>query len=453
MKTKDMTKGHPGALILKFALPLMAGNVFQELYTITDTAIVGQFLGVNALAAVGAGAWITWMLLSAVQGFTQGFSVPAAQEFGAGNEEAIRKNMANSLMISAIISLVLALCGQVILKPLLVLLNTPVEIMDDSLTYMRIYYLGAPAIVAYNYASCHLRALGNSSAPLRAMIIASVTNVVLDLIFVGPFGWGIAGAVIATIISQIVAAVYSFICLLKINEVKFSRNYFVPDVKLIKRLLYLGVPMLLQNVIISLGGLVVQFITNGIGIVFVAATTATGRLYSLLETAGISYGYAVTTYVGQNLGAGGIKRISRGIRWGNVVGVATSIVIGTALLTFGENILSLFIKEDSLNYAATLDVAYTYLKIMCTFLPVLYILHIYRCAISGLGNGTIPMYSGIAELVMRVGAALILPPLFGKMYLFYAEPIAWLGATVVLVTGYYVIFAKLKRGRKMQQSK
>jgi len=445
MKTKDMTKGHPGALILKFALPLMAGNVFQELYTITDTAIVGQFLGVNALAAVGAGAWVTWMLLSAVQGLTQGFSVPVAQEFGAGNKDAIRRNMANSAMLSCVLSVILAFGGQLILKPLLLLLNTPKEIINQSLLYMRIYYLGAPALVAYNYASCHLRALGNSSAPLRAMIIASVTNIVLDVLFVGPFGWGIAGAIIATVIAQFVAAVYSFVFLLRIDEVQFKKEYFAPDLKLIKRLLYLGVPMLLQNVIISLGGLVVQFIINGFGIVFVAATTATGRLYSLLETAGISYGYAITTYVGQNLGAGRTDRISKGVKWGNIVGVTTSIIIASCLVVFGRNVLSLFIKADSENFVATMDAAYVYLKIMCYFLPVLYVLHVYRSAISGLGNGTIPMYSGVSELVMRVGSALILPVAFGKMYLFFAEPIAWFGAVVVLVSGYYWLFGKIKK--------
>ncbi len=445
MKTKDMTKGHSGALLFKFALPLMAGNVFQELYTITDTAIVGQFLGVNALAAVGAGAWVTWMLLSAIQGFTQGFSVPVAQEFGADNVDAIRKNMANSAILSAVISVILALGGQLILRPLLLLLNTPSEIMDEALLYMRIYYLGAPAIVAYNYAACHLRALGNSSAPLKAMIIASVTNVVLDILFVWPFGWGIAGAVIATVIAQVVAALYSLVCLMRIDVVSFDRQYFKVKIALVKRLLYLGVPMLLQNVIISLGGLVVQFVTNGFGLVFVAGFTATGRLYSLLETAGISYGYAVTTYVGQNLGAGNIKRISLGVRWGNIIGITTSVIIGVCLIFFGENVLSLFIESGSDLYEATMHIAYGYLRVMCIFLPILYILHVYRSAISGLGNGTVPMFSGVAELVMRVGAAILLPKMFGRMYLFYAEPIAWFGATVVLVVGYYVLFGKVKK--------
>ena len=448
MKTKDMTKGHPGALILKFALPLMLGNVFQELYTITDTIIVGQFLGVNALAAVGAGAWITWMLFSAIQGFTQGFSVPVAQEFGARNIEALRKNMANSAMVSLGLSLVLALAGQLFLRPLVLLLNTPEEIIEPALLYMRLFYFGAPVTVAYNWASCNLRALGNSKAPLRAMIIASAANIALDLLFVGVFGWGIAGAIIATIAAQVVAAVYSFVCLAGIDVVSFNKQYFSLDLRLVKRLLSIGLPMLLQNVIISLGGLVVQFVINGFGIVFVAATTATCRLYSLLETAGFSYGYALTTYVGQNLGAGNLKRISGGIRWGNIVALATSVVIALFLIVFGKTVLSMFIRADSKDYALTLGYAYRYLSVMCRCLPVLYVLHVYRAALGGLGNGTIPMFSGVAELVMRVGAAFLLPYFFDKTYLFWAEPIAWFGATVVLVAGYYWLFAKIKKNTK-----
>jgi len=445
MKTKDMTKGHAGALIFKFALPLIAGNIFQEFYTVTDTAIVGQFLGVNALASVGACAWITWMLLSAVQGLTQGFSVPVAQEFGAVNTEAVRQNMANSAMLSAIGSIAIVFVGQLILEPLLTVLQTPSEIKDQALSYARIYYFGAPAIMAYNYAACNLRALGNSSAPLKAMIIAAITNIGLDLLFVGPFGWGITGAVVATVISQGVAAVYSLVCLVRIDTVSFERKYFVLDKKLVKRLLYLGVPMLLQNVIICIGGFVVQYITNTFGIIYVAGFTATGRLYSLIETAGISYGYAITTYVGQNMGAGNIKRISHGLRWGNIIGITTSVIIGALLVIFGKNVLSMFVKEGSAYFAETMEVAYFYLKLMCICLPILYILHVYRSAISGLGNSSIPMASGIAELVMRIGAALVLPGLFGKKYLAVAEPVAWLGAVIVLVCGYYVIFWRVKR--------
>ena len=443
MKVQSMTTGKIAALLITFALPLMAGNIFQELYTVVDTMIVGQFLGVAALAAVGNGGWITWMLLGAVQGFTQGFANPVAQAFGAGDKERVRKNMANSIVLTAVISLVLLAIGEAVMIPLLKLLNTPAEIFDMSLLYLRIYYAGTPAIMAYNYAACHLRALGNSKDPLVAMIIASLTNIVLDILFVGPMGMGIAGAVIATVISQVVAAVYSFICLFKIDFVYFKREYFVPDAQLSGNLLYMGLPMALQNVILSVGGLIVQFIVNQYGIIFIAGMTATNRLYGLLETAGISYGYAISTYVGQNRGAGEITRVRKGVKTGFVIGILTSIVIAAVMILFGKNILMLFISGTAEEIAATMTVAYRYLVIMSVLLPTLYCLHVLKFTLIGLGNSLYPMLSGVAEFVMRVASALIIPVYFGEMNLFFAEPIAWIGADIVMAVGYVVCMRKI----------
>ena len=443
MKVQSMTTGKIAPLLITFALPLMAGNIFQELYTVVDTMIVGQFLGVAALAAVGNGGWITWMLLGAVQGFTQGFANPVAQAFGAGDKERVRKNMANSIVLTAVISLVLLAIGESVMIPLLKLLNTPAEIFDMSLLYLRIYYAGTPVIMAYNYAACHLRALGNSKDPLVAMIIASLTNIVLDILFVGPMGMGIAGAVIATVISQVVAAVYSFICLFKIDFVYFKREYFVPDAQLSGNLLYMGLPMALQNVILSVGGLIVQFIVNQYGIIFIAGMTATNRLYGLLETAGISYGYAISTYVGQNRGAGEITRVRKGVKTGFVIGILTSIVIAAVMLLFGKNILMLFISGTAEEIAATMTVAYRYLVIMSVLLPTLYCLHVLKFTLIGLGNSLYPMLSGVAEFVMRVASALIIPVYFGEMNLFFAEPIAWIGADIVMAVGYVVCMKKI----------
>lgn len=443
MKVQSMTTGKIAPLLITFALPLMAGNIFQELYTVVDTMIVGQFLGVAALAAVGNGGWITWMLLGAVQGFTQGFANPVAQAFGAGDKERIRKNMANSIVLTAVISLVLLAIGEAVMIPLLKLLNTPAEIFDMSLLYLRIYYAGTPAIMAYNYAACHLRALGNSKDPLVAMIIASLTNIVLDILFVGPMGMGIAGAVIATVISQVVAAGYSFICLFKIDFVYFKREYFVPDAQLSGNLLYMGLPMALQNVILSVGGLIVQFIVNQYGIIFIAGMTATNRLYGLLETAGISYGYAISTYVGQNRGAGEITRVRKGVKTGFVIGILTSIVIAAVMLLFGKNILMLFISGTAEEIAATMTVAYRYLVIMSVLLPTLYCLHVLKFTLIGLGNSLYPMLSGVAEFVMRVASALIIPVYLGEMNLFFAEPIAWIGADIVMAVGYVVCMKKI----------
>ncbi len=444
MKTKSMVEGNSFPLILKFALPLMVGSIFQEFYTVTDTIIVGQFLGVGALAAVGIGGWITWMLLAAVQGLCQGFSVRAAQNFGGQKYDDANREMGNSLLLSIVVSVALAVLGQIILAPLLKILNTPKEIFGDALLYLRLYYAGCPITTAYNYAASHLRAYGNSKAPLVATVFASIVNIGLDILFVGPFGWGIAGAIIATLIAQAVAALYSFYALLKIDFVSFKKETIKFDKKLSGKQFKIGIPMSAQYIIISVGGIIVQYVVNRYGITYIAGMTATNRLYTLLETAAISYGYAITTYVGQNVGAGRLDRIKSGMINGNIIAVITSLIIMVAMLLFGKGLVSLFISGTPKEIEEALRVAWKYLVIMSVCLPILYSLHIFKAAVVGFGNSFFAMLSGVAELVLRVGASFLLPLWFGKMNLFYAEPLAWLAAWVVLIAGFAVCFKEVK---------
>ena len=388
MKVKDMTTGKIVPMLIAFAIPIMGGNLFQQLYTVVDTMIVGRFLGVSALAAVGSGGWMTWMLLGAIMGMSEGFANPVAQAFGAGDRERVRKTMANSLVLSAIISVVLLVLGQMIMIPMMKLLNIPDEIFEMALLYLRIYYFGAPAMMAYNYAACHLRALGNSKDPVIAVVISSITNIVLDILFVGPMGMGIAGAVIATVIAQVFAAVYSFICLFKIDFVRFQKEDFTLQRALCNRLLYMGVPMAFQNVVVSIGGIILQLVVNLYGITFIAGWTATSRLYGLLEIVGISLAYALTTFVGQNRGAGKLDRTREGIRKAMILALCASVVLAVFFITFGKNILMLFISGTPQEVEATMNVAYRYLFMMSIFLPTLYCLHIIKCALVGLGNST-----------------------------------------------------------------
>lgn len=443
-KVRDMTTGKIVPMLITFAIPIMGGNLFQQLYTVVDTMIVGRFLGVSALAAVGSGGWITWMLLGAIMGMSEGFANPVAQAFGAGDKERVRKTMANSLILSAIISVVLMIVGQLIMIPMMKLLNIPDEIFDMALLYLRIYYYGAPAMMAYNYAACHLRALGNSKDPVVAVVISSITNIILDILFVGPMGMGIAGAVIATVIAQVFASVYSFICLFKIDFVRFKKGDFALQSSLCGRLLYMGIPMAFQNVVVSIGGIILQLVVNLYGITFIAGWTATSRLYGLLEIVGLSLAYALTTFVGQNRGAGKIERTREGIRKAMLLALGASVVLAVIYIAFGKYILMLFISGTPQEVEATMDVAYRYLFMMSVFLPTLYCLHIIKCALVGLGNSTCPMWSGVAELFMRAGSAFILPYLWGEMSLFFAEPLAWLGADVVMLVGYFSYMKKLK---------
>ena len=438
--TKNMTEGNPGKLILTFALPLMAGNVFQQLYTVVDTMVVGKYLGVSALAAVGASDWLNWMMLGIVQGFAQGFAIRMAQDFGAERYDSLRKVIGNSGVLAFISSLLLVLIGQLTARPVLMLLHTPDAIVGDALLYLRILFAGLPIVMAYNLFASILRSLGDGQTPLRAMVVASVTNIVLDLLFVMVFHWGIAGAAVATLIAQLVSGLFCLYHILKLEILQMSQTDFRLEGKLSGRLLALGFPMAFQNCIIAIGGMIVQFVVNGFGVLFIAGFTATNKLYGILEIAATSYGYAMITYVGQNLGAGQNKRIRQGMRSALMIAVITSVVIAAIMLLFGRTILNWFISGTPEEAAQTLDIAYFYLAVMSVCLPILYILHVTRASIQGLGNTLLPMLSGIAEFVMRTGAALLLPLIMGESGIFYAEIAAWLGADVVLVISYFKLF-------------
>lgn len=313
-RIKNMTEGKPVFLIISFALPLMVGNVFQQLYTVVDTMVVGKALGVGALAALGAADWLNWMMLGTIQGLTQGFGILMAQEFGAGRHERLRKVVGNATVLSALGALLLLIAGQLVARPVLVLLQTPEEIIGNALLYLRIMFLGIPIVMAYNFLATILRSLGDGKTPLHAMIVAALTNIALDLLFVLVFGWGIAGAAVATLIGQLVSSLFCLWHIRKIEMLALKKPDFCMEGYLGKKLLYLGSPMALQGVIISVGGMIVQFVVNGFGVLFIAGFTATNKLYGVLEVAATSYGYAMVTYVGQNLGAGKIDRIRKGVR-------------------------------------------------------------------------------------------------------------------------------------------
>jgi len=440
---KVMTEGKPSKLIFSFALPLMLGNVFQQFYTVVDTMVVGKVLGVNSLAAVGAADWMNWMMLGIVQGFAQGFAILMAQEFGAKKLAQLRKVIGNSTILAALSSIVLVLLGQLIARPVLILLQTPADIMDGALLYLRIMFWGIPIVMAYNLLASVLRSLGDGKTPLKAMVVASITNIVLDLLFVLVFRWGIAGAAIATLIAQVASGVYCYYYIRKIEILKLSRQDFTLQPSLDGKLMTLGIPMAFQNCIIAVGGMIVQFVVNGFGVLFIAGFTATNKLYGILEIAATSYGYAMITYVGQNLGAGKYKRIREGMRSAIIIAVITSAIIGVIMLVFGKIILGAFISGTPQEVAQTLEVAYLYLAIMSIFLPILYILHVTRAVLQGMGNTFLPMMSGVAEFVMRTAVALYLPLAVGEIGIFFAEIAAWVGADIILVVSYFREVRKL----------
>ena len=438
LKEKSMTQGNPFKLLLSFSLPLMLGNVFQQLYTVVDTAIVGRGVGMEALAALGGVDWLNWMILGLVQGFTQGFSVRVAQKYGEGDKKGLKAVIGQSALLSVFIAVIALLLIQTCLPLFFFILRIPTELSLTAEIYTRVFMLGLPAVVLYNFTSAVLRAVGNSKTPLIAMVIAAFTNIILDIVTVFVFDWGVAGAAVASVFAQLLSGIICAIKILRTPELCFSKK----DMKLEKYLCFdmmrLGSPMAIKNVIIAVGGMAVQAIVNGFDVSFIAGFTATNKLYGILEIAAISYGYAVTTYVGQNYGANKYDRIKSGMKAAVTLSLITSAFIASMMIIFGRFITMLFISsEDASLVEAAGNTAYSYLVVMSLFLPTLYLLYAYISALQGIGNTVWPMKSGIIEFFMRVGISVLVGFIGISQGIFFAEVSAWVGAAVYLIIGYY----------------
>ena len=440
---KDMTTGSTAKLITLFALPMMLGNIFQQMYTMTDALIVGQFAGADALGAIGVCDWLSWLVFGVISGLTQGFSILVAQRFGSGDMRALRRAVSTIIFLSLATIVVFTAVGVAAVTPMLRMINTHESFFAMSQQYLYILYGGIAVTTAYNMLSCLLRALGNSRVPLIAMIVAAITNIGLDLLFVIVFKWSVMGAAIATVIAQGAAAFICLIAVMRTNALRITREELIFDKADAKHLLGLAAPMAFQNIIICIGGVALQAVINSLGTAYVSGFTATNKMYGLLEAAAISYGYAVNTFVGQNLGARKFDRIRRGTHIGALIGLAISAVITVAFLFLDRLVLSLFINSEA--DPMILEVATIYLNFMTWPLFILYMLHIYRSALQGMGDTVIPMISGVAECVMRVGCAWILTAVIGASGIYYAEPAAWLAAAILLVAAYYYRAARLEK--------
>ena len=443
-KTLDMTAGSPSKLLIRFAIPLMVANIFQQLYTVVDTAIVGQGVGMSALAAVGSVDWLNWMMLGIACGFTMGFSVRISQKFGEGDQEGLQLFMGQSAVASAVLAVVFTVITQLCLPLFLRVLRVPEELYSMAELYCRIIMGGLPVVFFFNFCSSMLRAVGNGKTPLVATAVASITNIILDLLAVYVLEWGIAGAAVATVIAQ---ALSGMICLIKIfrtPQLRFGKRHLHVRGEVQRNLMKIGTPSAVKNVMIALGGIAVMAVVNTFGTSFIAGFTAASKLYGLLEIAALSYGYAVTTYVGQNYGAMRPERIKAGMKSATVLAIATSLVIALIMILFGRSITMLFISNDNPVLAAEAgEVAYSFLCVMASALPVLYMLYIFLSALQGLGDTVRPMIAGIIGLVLRVVIALIVARTGYEVGIFSTETAAWLGAMLYL---WYHYWKRAKRG-------
>ena len=442
-KTVDMTVGNPTKHILTFALPLILTNIGQQLYMIADAAIVGRGVGVKALAAVGATDWSYWLILWTVTGLTQGFSTFVSRSFGEGNYKRMNQTIATSTILCAVIGIVLTAAGLFAAKPLLLLLKTPEDILPGAITYLVTMISGTLIVAAYNMAGSILRAFGDGKSPLVAMVIAALLNIGLDCLFVFVFKWGIFGAALASVIAQGVSFLYCLSCLRKVVCIELSGDAWKLDWGLVKNLISFGIPVALRFIVVALGGIILQSSINVQGSNFIAGYTATNKVYGLLECSATSLGLACCTFFAQNYGAGKHGRVKQGVRTALKIVCAMAVTVAGFTLLTREYLLQLFLDVNEAGGTDALAIAVHYLTIMASCLIILYLLHVFSNALQAMGIAVWAMWSGIAEFAGRVFMAKVAIHWIGTDALFISEPVAWLGATLLLMLPYFYYRKKL----------
>lgn len=444
-RTKDLTVGSPFRLILIFSLPIIAGNLLQQLYSLVDTLVVGRVEGVRALAAVSSSGWLDWMVLSIAMGLAQGFAIQIAHSFGANDIQGLRRAEGQSIVLSLGTTVVLEVLSQVLLPHVLRWMNTPADTFALTELYLRIVFGGLPLVIAYNLLSGFLRSVGDSRTPLISVVSATLANIAMDIVFVAQFRWSVAGVAAATVLAQGVSMVICLVAVCRLPIMRITRGDLHPDRAMSARLLKLGLPIAFQNAIISVGGLVLQGVVNSFGFIFMAGYSAASRLQGLVELAGVSLSTAVGTFAGQNRGAGKLDRVRRGLNQSAVLSLVLAVLVGGAMILWGRPLLLLFMEDDPAIIEQVLTIGYRFLCVMSAGLFTLYLLFVYRSTLQGIGDTVVPMISGFVELAMRVGSILLLPRVMGEWGVYLAEIMAWAGAAVLLMWGYYRRMRLLER--------
>ena len=445
---KDMTKGSPFTLILGFALPMLIGLLFQQFYSMVDTIIVGKYLGVKALAAVGSTGSLNFMIIGFCIGVCSGFAIPVAQRFGAGDYRGLRKYTANAAWLSLVFSIVMAVIVCVLCRPILEWMKTPEDIIDQAFGYIFVIFAGIPATYLYNMTAGIIRSLGDSKTPVYFLLLSSVLNIALDLFTIVVLKMGVAGAAYATVISQ---AVSGLLCLLYMKKhfeiLKMEKDEKKIDRHLIGRLCGMGIPMGLQFSITAIGTIIVQGAVNIYGAVYMAGFSAAGKLQNIIVTVFTAFGATVATYVGQNRGAGKMDRVHKGVRYTQIMVFVWSAVTMVLVYFFGEEMTLLFVSKTE---TEVLHAAEVYFRTVFWAYPFLGSIFIYRNALQGMGYGLVPMLGGVFELAAR---ALIVLLVAGKTSFFgvcLADPAAWISALIPLIPYYIYVMKKYEKQKQLE---
>lgn len=433
--TKDLTSGSPLKVILLFTLPLVLGNLFQQFYALADTIIVGRFCGVSALAAVGSTGSINYLILGFVIGVCNGFAIPIAQLFGARDFSDLRRHVANAAWLCIAFSVVLTVATVALTRPMLELMQTPDDILDGAAVYIGWIFASIPFIFLYNMVAGIMRALGDSKTPLYFLIMTSVLNIGLDLLFIIPFKMGIFGAALATDISQAISGVVSFIFLCRKFEVlHMEKGEMAFSKRACVRLMGIGIPMGLQCSITAIGSVIMQWAVNVLGSTVVAAVTAASKTMNLLTVPLESIGTAMATYAGQNLGAARMDRVRKGVTSALLIAAVYSVVSAVILHYADVAVMSLFL--DTTTEVEIVKMGREYLFWNSVFFVPLGALIVWRYTIQGLGFSTLAMMAGVAEMVARTVVAIVLVPLLGYFGAELANPAAWIAACLFLYPAY-----------------
>ena len=431
----SMTEGSPTRLLLKFTLPMLIGNLFQQLYNMVDSIVVGRFVGASALASVGATGSLNFLFFAMSFGIAAGVGVVVSQYFGAGKMDMVEKSIINGMYLLAVVSAVMGLIGIISARWILVVLDTPEIILDDAVVYMRVSCAGILAIAAYNGVASVLRALGDSKTPLYFMVVACFINIGLDLLFVITFQWSVFGVAFATVIAQLVAAAGAFCyALYKIPYFRIQKEHRRVRTDIISRCFTLGLPIALQNSLIAFSCIFLQKVVNGFGENVVAANTALGRIEQLVQQPYSSLGAAITTYTGQNIGAGKIDRVKQGYRVGFWCAVIFSLLMLIPAQFFGDEVIHIFVEDPEV-----IAIGAKGLSITSFFYFFLGMIYVARSVLNGAGDALYAMINGLMEVIGRVGFAVPLTklPFIGMWGIFFTTGLTWALTGIVSMHRYY----------------
>ena len=430
-KTTNMTEGRVSAQLLRLFLPLLFANLLQQLYAVTDTAIVGKGLGDNALGAVGNLTSLTLLVIGFCAGITNGFSIVIAQRFGSGDRTALRKSIALSFKLCLWLSALMTVLGILLLEPILHAMQTVEPILRVSLLYGQILFRGLAATVAYNLFSGILRALGDSKTPFVALVISSAINIALDCFTIFYLGMGVEGAACATVLSQALSA---FICYQKLRTIdlaRLRREDFDDDAATLRELLKNGIPMACMNSVTALGCMVVQGCINGLGAAYTSAYSACSKYLNFFMLPAVTAGFALSPFAGQNFGAGRMDRIREGTRVCCGIALISYLALGAVMCLLPGTLASLLLNGEE-----TISLAAEYLRICGATLGLLNFLLVVRSCVQGMGYPLIPMCSGIGEMLVRIPAIMLLLPVAGFRAAAFAEALAWIGALALNLVAY-----------------